>query len=42
MDAALLLDLLEVLVDQVHVSLVLVNDLDLLLVFGDQVAESKL
>jgi hypothetical protein len=38
LNAAFLLDLLEVLVDQVHVSLVLVYDFDLLLVFGNQVA----
>ncbi len=42
LDPALFLDFLKVMVYQVHVSLVLVDDLDLVLVLGDQVSKSQL
>ena len=42
LDAAFFLDFLEILVNQVHVFLVLINNLDFFLILGNQVSESQL
>lgn len=42
LDAAFFLDFLEILVNQVHVLLVLINNLDFFLILGNQVSESQL
>lgn len=42
LDAAFFLDFLEILVNQVHVFLVLINNLDFFLILGNQVSEPQL